>query len=254
LKKGVLSEMTWKEMAELRGKTKVAVVPVGATEQHGPHLPFKHDAASVLYIAEMASGTLYPKVIVTPVMPFGVSFHHMRYDGTISVRPETLTNVIFDICESLLDHGIRKILILNGHGGNFETLSTAVITVNRQLGIDVFFANYWDFFSKEDFELVEDGQIPGHSAEFETSMALHIYPEMVRTHLIKDSDHADTKLSDSEKIMFEKSRMYRLIFEKSPTGVPRGNPTLASAKKGEKIIDVVVSNLARFLKAISEDS
>jgi len=249
---GVLSDMTWKEVAEVKDKVKVAIIPVGSTEQHGPHLPLKHDSASVLYVAEKAAEMLYPKVIVTPIIPFGISYHHMHFPGTLSVRPETLTNLLIDICESLVTHGIKRILILNGHGGNFETLSTAVITASRQLRSDVYFANYWDFFPEKSYPLVADGAIPGHSASFETSMALRMYPEMVRTNLLADSDHADAKLSNTEKILVEKSHMFRLILEISPSGVPRGNPTLATAKSGEEILNVIIGELVSFLKALIE--
>jgi len=246
--------MTWQEVDEIKKAVKMAIVPVGSTEQHGPHLPVKHDAASVSYIAERLAETLYPMLLVTPCVPFGVSFHHMRFPGTISLNPDTLTSIIIDICESLMSHGIKKILILNGHGGNFETISTAIVTANRKLGADIFHANYWDFFPKPAYRIVEDEQVPGHSSDFETSMGLHMYPEMVRTHLIKDSDHVTTRLSNSEKLLSEKSRMYRLELEKSPSGVPEGNPTLASAKKGQQILDAIVTELVSFIEAMIQDA
>jgi len=179
LEKGVLSDMTWKEVAEVMDAVKMVIIPVGSTEQHGPHLPLKHDAASAFYVAERLAEALYPRVLVTPAIPFGVSYHHMHFPGTISVSPNTLTSLIADICESFVSHGVRNFLIINGHGGNFETLSTAVITVNRRLGVDAFFVNYWDFLPKQAInnKLVEDEKVPGHSADFETSIALHIYPK-----------------------------------------------------------------------------
>lgn len=251
MRNGILSDITWKELAEIQDKVKMAVIPVGSTEQHGPHLPLKNDTASVFYIAEKLAQKFYPKLLITPAIPYGISYHHMHFPGTISVSPDTLISLLVDICESLVAHGIDKILILNGHGGNFETISTAVVTIKQRFKINIYFANYWDFLPKSSYHLVEDGKIPGHSAEFETSIALHIYPEMVRTKFVQASDQTDKKLLDFEKFLVDKSRMYTLELEKSISGVPDGNPTLATGRKGEDITKTIINKLASLIKDIT---
>ena len=100
------------------GQIKGAILPTGSTEQHNEHLHMEHDTASALHVAQQAALGLFPKVVVATPMPVGISEHWMEWPGTLTLRPETFCQVAFDTCESLVRHGIRKILICNGHAGN----------------------------------------------------------------------------------------------------------------------------------------
>src|SRR5438067_67145 len=104
------------ELRSRLGVTDVVIIPVGATEQHGPHLPLCTDSINIEAVAEDAARA--ETVLVAPTITYGVSENHLAFCGTIAVRPQTLTAVLVDIGESILSHGFSRLLLLNGHGGN----------------------------------------------------------------------------------------------------------------------------------------
>lgn len=186
----LMQNLTRDEFAGLLEKVEVVIVPVGSHEQHGPHLPLEHDAASARYIAEEAARRLYPRVLVAPPIALGLSPHHMRWPGTITLKAETFVNLIVDVCESLSKHGVKRIVILNGHAGNYNSrfveggrmapIDLAIMRA-RELGLRVTGASYWDLIPQSLFgEVLKFDKDAGHAGEFETSVGLYIYPEKVR--------------------------------------------------------------------------
>ena len=156
------------------------IVPAGSTEQHNEHLALIHDTASVTLVAQQAALLLYPQVMVTTPVAVGISPHWMDRKGTLSLRQETFLAVVFDICESLKTHGVKTILILNGHGGNGKPLAEAAPEFRRKLGINAQAANYWDAYSPEIIrKFMESNKAPAHAAEFETSFAMAAFPERI---------------------------------------------------------------------------
>jgi creatinine amidohydrolase len=110
----------------------------------------------------------------------GISPHWMDRKGPLSLRKETFLGVVFDICESLKTHGVKTILILNGHGGNAKPLADAAPEFRQKLGINVQAANYWDAYTPEIIKkYMESNKAPAHAAEFETSFAMAAFPERI---------------------------------------------------------------------------
>jgi len=179
----LLYELTRKNFREARerGEFQAAIVPTGSTEQHDEHLPMIHDTANALYIAEKAAQRLYPQVVVTTPIAIGVSEHWMMHPGTLTLRKETFQAVVFDVCHSLARHGLKAILILNGHAGNHGPLAERWDEFRDELGIDLRFCSYWSLIPRELAEATLDTQVmPGHACEFETSTARVVFPELVR--------------------------------------------------------------------------
>ena len=108
------------------GRLKTVIVPTGSTEQHNEHLAMINDTASVTLIAQQAALKLYPSVMVATPVPVGISPHWMDRKGTLTLSKETFLAVVYEICESLKAHGVKSILVLNGHGGNVAPLREAV--------------------------------------------------------------------------------------------------------------------------------
>jgi len=161
------------------GHFQAAVLPTGSTEQHNEHLAMEHDTASAVHVACQAALGLYPLVTVATPLAVGLSEHWMEWPGTLTLKRETFAAAAFDICESLQRHGVRHILILNGHAGN-SPLREQVPRFAERLGIDVRFHSYWEAYSAELVQQVlESGDCPAHAAEFETSFALGAFPENV---------------------------------------------------------------------------
>jgi creatinine amidohydrolase/Fe(II)-dependent formamide hydrolase-like protein len=138
------------------------------------------DTASATFVAKQAALRLYPQVMVATPVAVGVSGHWMDHPGTLTLRPETFLAVVYDLCESLKNHGLKHVLILNGHAGNSRPLRENVAVWQSQLGIDLRFHSYWQAYTPEARrEHMESGRVPGHAAEFETSFAMAAFPERV---------------------------------------------------------------------------
>jgi len=177
-----VGDLTRKEFRERmeQGIIQAAVVPVASTEQHHEHLEMIHDALHVAHIAEQAARRLHPHVVVATPVSIGISEHWMAHPGTLTVRPEIFCEFVFDVCHSLQRGGLRRILILNGHGGNVKPLMRRLDEYREKLKIDLRFNSYWDVY---DPELVREhmslGRLPGHACEYETSTMLALDPRRV---------------------------------------------------------------------------
>ena len=201
----LLAKMTRREFREAMDaeKIKAGVIPVGSNEQHLEHLPMEFDMAAVTHMAVEAAKRLYPQVVVTIPMVIGISEHHMGFKGTMTAKPGSWLSVLFDAVESLVRHGIKNILILNGHGGN----EAPMYGILRQWqlyfrapdsGVNVHFHSYWNL-SREIAEQHCTGRVPGHALDYETSMALALFPEQVRHDALQDQEDKEPLDGTAEK-------------------------------------------------------
>lgn len=160
------------------------VLPLGSTEQHGHHLPVSVDATVVTFLAEaaVAQASSQIPVLLLPTLSFGFAQHHLPFGGTVSLRSETYVNVLTDIAVGLASQGFRRLILLNGHGGNESPMHLVVDSIASQNKIDIHMAgaSYWkiahESLQKLDFG---DASVPGHAGHFETSLMLVIAPDLV---------------------------------------------------------------------------
>lgn len=244
MRKVILDEMTWPEVKMALSKAKLVIIPTGSVEQHGPHLPLKQDIASASYISKLAADKMYPRVIVSPSIPIGVSSLHLGFPGTLTLKPETFINIVVDICESLKHHGASKVAIVNGHGGNIPALGVAGRKIKDDLSLDVMVLSYWDVIPWERaLEILDTDFFPGHSGEFETSIALVIHPEL--THRKGFSK----PVGKPPQNWYTKYRVTDFN-EFTETGVEHrgGDSTVATKKKGDILIQLAVNNLVNLFE------
>jgi creatinine amidohydrolase len=230
-RKVLLWESTRKEFREaVEGNTlKAMIVPTGSTEQHNEHLAMIQDTASVTLVAQQAALALYPQVMVATPVPVGISPHWMDRKGTLTLRRETFLAVVYEICESLKTHGITRILILNGHGGNVAPLKESVEDFRKKLGIRIRAHSYWEAYSRETVKkYMASGAAPGHAGEFETSFAMAAFPERVRWEGV-DYDKIKGRLN----IQDPKSAQQEEEFAR--------DAKLATTEKGEAMISMAVT-------------
>ncbi len=176
-KKVMLHQLTRPAFEEyLQGEPNpVAIIAIGAIEQHGPHLPLGTDSLCAVGVAsEVAQNT--NSLVVHPCWP-GYSPHHMEFAGTITFRSETLFNIIVDTVQSLAHHGIKKILLLNAHGGNTQIAAHAARIARRQSGAIVLMPQMPSGGIDALKEMVRD--VDAHSGPGETGVALALFPELV---------------------------------------------------------------------------
>ncbi|WP_126424628.1 creatininase family protein [Brevibacillus marinus] len=184
MNESVLLEALTREEVRQIAEQSLAVVPVGATEQHGYHLPLSTDSIIVEEIAKRACEAVrgqFP-VYMTPVLAFGHSHHHFPFPA-LSLRLETLAAVLKDVARSLVVCGFRKMILLNSHGGNEEAIRLVARDISRECQVTVAAASYWTIAREALFkecDMSHLGRFPGHAGSFETSLILALRPELVR--------------------------------------------------------------------------
>jgi creatinine amidohydrolase/Fe(II)-dependent formamide hydrolase-like protein len=246
-----LGLLSWPQAAERFREVDVALLPVGAIEQHGPHLPLDVDAFDVAWLSrEVAASCTPPRPFVLPLIPYGVSYLHDDFAGTVSVSPEALSRLVYDVGMSVARHGVTKLIVVNGHGGNSPALQYAAQMINRDARI----------FTCVDTGETSDAEVDAmtettndvHAGEVETSTTMALRPDLVNMELARpsvprfSSEYLDFS---SQKGVTWFARTKRI----SPEGV-LGDPTRASADKGRKMWDVMVSNLVRLVEDLKEMS
>jgi creatinine amidohydrolase len=248
--KGVTYEQyTWPEIRDLPKNDRVAVIPVGAIEQHGQHLPINTDNVLVENVCSEATRRAPSDIVLLPLVPYGACEMTGDYPGTISISPDTLINYIYDVVKSLARHGFTKVLIVNGHGGNRVVLDMVVRKANAELGIACGAVTYWNLITKEIQELRESQ--PGgvfHACEMETSMYLHLDSSKVQ--MEKASKDMGCPVTEFFGLDFAKTNVtsYSPMFSAfSQTGVV-GDPTVASSEKGKMWLDSAAERLVTLVK------
>ena len=206
-------------------KKQIAIIPVGSIEQHGPHLPISTDSDIVTEIAFRLSEKI--NGLLLPTISYGISNEHFPFFN-LSVKKSTLSKILEDVCESLIKNGISRILIINGHYGNLDSLR-GFEKKNSRRKIKIF--SYWKHMSRE-FD---------HAGNVETSMMLAISKNV---NMKKAKKGFDTEGMSKQEI----SRINKLAQKSFPKVTGNGvwgDPTKSSAKLGREIIKEVVDNLAK---------
>lgn len=241
----ILTEMSWPEVKEALKTVKVAVIPVGAQEQHGPHLSESCDSVRATEFCKLLAERLYPEIIVTPTVNIGISYHHMPFPGTISLRPETLISVVRDIINSMKNHGVEKFLILNAHGGNQHTLGVAATEINQELGVEVAWTQYTNL-SGESISKNVGSDVFGHSCEREVSEALYLAPHIVR----KDKLEKGKVKGMPYKYVTSAGRPIGVThtFDQITDNGALGDATLATYEAGKEICEEALDKISEFLK------
>lgn len=238
---------TWQQIEERLKIVDTAILPCGAIEQHGPHLPLDLDYFDAMHLArKVAEACQDPKPFVLPPLPYGVSYHHSDFKGTVCVTNNALSALVYDIGMSLAHNGIKKLVILNGHGDNAPTLNYAAQMINRDAKI--FVCVETGETSDVDIYELADTRNDIHAGEIETSTALALRPELVD--MSKAEDH--TLDLDNEYLSFTSERgVSWFVHTKrlSSSGV-MGNSTMATAAKGERMWQIMIAKMTEFVETI----
>ena len=250
-----LYTLTWEDVSKL-DRNVVIVIPFGAVEQHSYHLPLGTDSILVEEIARRFEATRPDHLLVVPVTWLGCSRHHMEFPGSLTAEIDTFIETGEQIVTSMAAHGFRKFILLNGHGGNIGKIAIMAEKLRYQPGplLKVIGITYWHLISQE-IQSIRETPMGGmnHACELETSMMLAAHPDLVR----RDRIEADgpTQVSEfDEKDMFDPGvvSVTRTVKEISRHG-GLGDPTKASAEKGERIFAALISKLNRILDDIQSD-
>jgi len=224
----------------------VAVFPVASTEAHGQHLPYATDAIETVAIAEAACAEAWQqgaKVLLLPCMPYGVNENTLGFPWTVSVRPSTLFAVLEDVVSSLEEHGLRKLLVLNGHGGN--ELQPALREMCRETAVTVFLCSWYTLVPELRRELFPD---PGeHADQMETSLLLHLCTDLVHLEWAGEQKARPAAIPALERGELWLARPWDRLTHDSGLG----NPHNASADKGAQYLAGCAERLGQILVEVA---
>lgn len=234
----------------------ILIVPVGSIEQHGDHLPVSTDTILVDAVAHAGAKRIADDVplLVTPTVWHGYSPHHLPFGGTITLDVEELIDVLEAVADSALENGFNSLLLLNGHGGNMSIIDNAVKTIGREHPEATVHGLTYFTLATRFIDDIRDSEPGGmsHGGEFETSLMMHLRPDLVRadrmeaTHKEATFDYESTDLMDGGEL-----GTYRTFDEYSDSGAI-GAPELASAEKGEAILEGLKDEMEALLTQLHE--
>lgn len=235
------------EVAETNGS--ILVLPVGSIEQHGEHLPAATDTILVSEVVSAAVQRLKDvPLLTTPPVWSGYSPHHLPFGGTLSGEFDTLQSLLHEIAATGLENGFDAVLLVNGHGGNTSLIESTV----SELGVshpdtEVLGLTYFELATSF-IDEIRDSETGGmaHGGEFETSLMLHLYPDLVQDD--RPAEYFDESYDLGGKDLLEGGPLavYRSFEEYSASGAI-GDPSLASAEKGERLLDGLAGELVTCL-------
>jgi len=237
--------MTWPQVKQALEEIKVAIIPVGSTEQHGPHGRFQMDTSCAREFAKKLGERLYPEALVVPAVPIGVSEHHIRFPGTLSLRPSTLIHVLMDIAISLYKHGIRRFFFVNAHGGNRPALSIVANRIKHELGGEAAWATLpYDLTRDLAAEFVKS-PVSGHSCENEISILLYLWPDAVDENALSKGQVRKQALeSTARRLGIQDAHFFDEVTENGALG----DATKASVEFGKRAVEVALERIVPFMR------
>lgn len=251
-----LWRMTWPEVQQCLESTCTVLVPVGAIEQHGPHMPLDTDVFISQNICELSAKACQEKQVFVPVaspITYAVSWYHMNFPGTVSIPQRLFIDYVYEICKCLNSHGFKKIILVNSHGGNSEALTVASNLLHENLGERIYIAR-WREMASDIVKEIDTGGI--HCDEIETSLALALGQRVEMQLAGKEAFNRYETLSKkgravSKLVKYDAhhkgpfinvSRDY--INEISDSGIV-GDASKATKDLGERILKKVVAHLTQ---------
>ena len=247
-------DLTWQDFAGIDAGRCVAVLPVAAIEQHGPHLPLATDAMINRGILERALAQLDAEtpLLVLPAFPVGRSDEHAAFPGTLTLGADTLSRVWFEIGQSVHRAGLRKLVIVNSHGGQPQVCDIVALDLRLRLGMLAVVANTFAFGEPAGLFPEEERRHGIHAGANETSILLHLQPGSVRTALVDafrpvsvahDKDHRELRFHGKVAMGWATQDLH-------PLGAC-GDARLASAAAGQAIVEHVAARLTVLLQEVS---
>ena len=246
----LFAELTRQEVAE-RAADSLAVVPTASIEQHGPHLAVLTDTLLVTAVARRSAEAADCPVVVAPTVCYGNSHHHRPHPGVLSLQSDAYLATTRDVVEGLSLSGYRRILLLNGHGGNTAANQVSAQDAVNRYGLPgkVHAAAYWDVARAA---LVADGlaneRLPGHAGHFETAMVMAIRPELVRQDVL-----AEVPAVDRERIGLPAGKPGTVAQQNKDWGIGPGytdDPASATPEAGTRYLKIIIEQVSRLYETL----
>ncbi len=244
----ILENLTWVELEAVKDTIELVIVPLGATEQHGPNTTMATDTVRAREMAKIIGEKFGRRVLIAPTMPIGLSYHHMKFPGTITFSLSTYISMARDICWSFKQHGFNKILFITGHGGNKRPIHEYATEAKREFDMDIFISSMGGSLVKELSEIQDFTKFKGHACEVETSQTMFLAPDHVRPDALEaakfnpDSNYRDKEFAYDGGVFWD----YKDVSENGALG----DATKASYEFGKEMNDMVVNKITNFIEKI----
>lgn len=241
-----LQNLTWPEVAKIDRLRTLVVAPIAACEQHSRHLPTFTDSILCGEVAAAVEANLRDRVLLLPLLWLGASDHHLPFGATLSVHPDTHVTVLTQLLTPLLDDGFQRVLILNGHGGNIETLRLALRLLQPRYSACLLTgASYWELAEQEIAQLATgERKAVGHACEIETALVMHWRPDLVRASEIRD-DHR------TEPAVLRGLYVAQDMSQRTTAGCI-GLPARATPETGRRLADAIVARATELCRHLTE--
>lgn len=240
-----LHDLTWTEIRDLLPQVRMAIIPIGSTEQHGPHGCLDYDASGSREFSRRLALRLFPRALVAPGIDVGVSGHHIRFPGSLTLRPSTLVETIMDLAWSFRQHGVRRFFLANGHGGNIPAMTMAANRLRQEHGDQVAWATV-------PYDAVPDvaakhakTEINGHACEIETSCMLYLWPQSVRLDRLTRGEIQPLVIAAHQrgKPIAGEAR----YFDEVTANGAMGDATFASVEIGREMVETALDRYVEYL-------
>ncbi|MFL5760968.1 MAG: creatininase family protein [Thermomicrobiales bacterium] len=246
----MLADLSWPEVRDIKDKVELVLLPIGSIEQHGPNLSLRMDSSSAFEFCRHASARMAPRVLVAPAIPWGVSLHHMHFPGTMTLAPDTFVQVIVELIDSLFNHGFERFLIVNGHGGNIAAMDLATVRAKTELEVPFVGAcTYFRFLDAEALTQYEQTSINGHACEIETSVAMHLVPEIVKHDALALGELTDLA-TGLRGDMHKYGVSVPYYFEDYTSNGALGDARLASPEFGRDLVEAGLDRFCAFVDSL----
>jgi len=239
----LLHELSREEARDLAPKALI-ILPVGAVEQHGPHLPVGTDFLTIEYLARECAAAVASEIpiLVAPTLPFGSSQHHLPFGGTMSLSTETYYRAVYELAESLITCSFRRIFILNGHGGNHEVVQLVARDLALKHSAHLAAASYWTvaWDALIDEQAHVPGRLPGHAGTFETSQIMALRPDLVR----EPRPHREGVIGSDPRSFYSPYRLEKHGAWQDIDGYS-DSPDRGDASRGKDYLAAIVKSLGK---------
>lgn len=239
-----LAAMTSPEFDAARKNIRIALQPIGATEQHGPNLAMGTDFRAADAVSQRLAERLYPKAITLPPIAYGFSGHHMGFPGTITLSPETILGLLRDVGRSVKAHGIDGLLLVNGHNGNNAILNVAATTLRYESDLKTAVMFYFQQASDVVKRHAKTDRY-GHACEIETSALLDLAPDCVRHEALQVGGviPSDRQFADNRSPF---ALQVPIPFAEQTSNGAFGDARLANQEVGREIVDKALERAVAF--------
>jgi creatinine amidohydrolase len=244
-----LQKMTWRDAQDLFQSARLAIIPAGSCEQHGPHMSLATDIEIAEGFARRLATELGNTAFLCPPVSYGLSEHHMAFPGTLTLRPDTFIAVLSDVLESLRQWNIERALIVNGHGGNVDALRIVARKARRDAGMVVGSIMWSQLAADVIAERVNSSRY-GHACEVETSVALVLAPGCVFQDRVEEPQPvggADA-LTDPPGPIADRP----VWFTEWTRNGSLGDPRLANETLGREVVDAACERAILFARRLAE--